>query len=123
MPVGPLLKILGPELPHEWSYYFQRAQFERQLGQWKRVSGLKIEAAKKGYQPQDPLEWLPFIEADVMNRDYDSALAQTKTILSVQPYAVASLRLLWGRILESAGPSDPELAAVARAVRAEIFSD
>lgn len=52
-----------PQPSHSWCYYFQKASYYRQLGNWEQVLNLKAESEQKGLTPKDPNEWLPFIEA------------------------------------------------------------
>jgi hypothetical protein len=120
LPGGPLLTIVGPEPAHEWPYYFQRAQFERQFGRWDAVSRLKEQALREGYRPEDSLEWLPFIEADVMTHHYDAALRETHKVLADQPDSIEALTLAWRRIGLLADSKDPDLARVIDSLRAEL---
>jgi len=53
----------GSELPHEWCYYYQKADLARQMGDWKQVARLGDEAQKLGYHPNDQVEWMPFLQA------------------------------------------------------------
>lgn len=61
--------FFGAEPPHGWCYYYQKASLARQRGDWAEAARLGDEAAKQGFQPQDWVEWLPFLEAyQKMNR-------------------------------------------------------
>ena len=53
----------GPELPHGWCYYYEKASFSRQLGDWEQVARLGEEALSLGFSAKDPIEWLPFLQA------------------------------------------------------------
>ena len=53
----------GAELPHEWCYYYQKADLARQQGDWKLVAKLGDEAQKLGLHPNDQVEWMPFLQA------------------------------------------------------------
>jgi hypothetical protein len=53
----------GSELPHEWCYYYQKADLARQMGDWKQVARLGDQAQKLGYHPNDQVEWMPFLQA------------------------------------------------------------
>ena len=61
-PVPPA-SIFGPEPPHGWCFYYERADLARQLGDWVEVTRLGTEAAQKEFAPSDPLEWIPFAQA------------------------------------------------------------
>ena len=68
-----------PNLPfvHEpeqdWCYYYTKAELARQRQDWQRVNRLLAEATSLGYQPADPVEWLPFIEAQAMTGNLQAA--------------------------------------------------
>jgi hypothetical protein len=61
-PVPPAYAF-GTELPHEWCYYYQKADLARQQGDWKLVAKLGDEAQKLGLHPNDQVEWMPFLQA------------------------------------------------------------
>lgn len=65
--------LFGKEPPHEWCYYFEKAELARQVGDWNRIVALGNEARAQGFLPGDALEWLPFIEGYVITGDYQSA--------------------------------------------------
>lgn len=50
------------EPPHDWCYYYEKAELARQTGDWQRIVALGSEASQHALSPQDPIEWLPFIE-------------------------------------------------------------
>ena len=51
------------DLPHEWCYYYQKADFARQQGDWSEVARLGDEAQKLEFHPNDQVEWMPFVQA------------------------------------------------------------
>ncbi len=51
------------ELPHEWCYYYQKADLARQQGGWEEVARLGDEAQKLNFNPDDQIEWMPFLQA------------------------------------------------------------
>ncbi len=57
--------IFGREPDHDWCYYYQQASLARQQGNWAQVEALGEQAAAASMVPGDPVEWLPFIEADL----------------------------------------------------------
>ena len=61
--------VFGPEPAHDWCYIYQTATLARQKGDWELVAALDTEASEKGSVPQDPVEWLPFIQASAMLGD------------------------------------------------------
>jgi hypothetical protein len=58
-----------PEIPfgfepaHGWCYYYQKAAYARQLGDWDEVARLGDEALSLGLLASDPIEWMPFLQA------------------------------------------------------------
>jgi hypothetical protein len=62
-PPIPLIYAFGMEPAHDWCYYYQKADLARQSGDWKEVVRLGNEAQKLGLHPDDPIEWMPFLQA------------------------------------------------------------
>lgn len=58
-----------PEPEHTWCYYFAKAELARQQGDWEQVITLVDEARELGYEPEDPFEWLTYIEAQAFAGD------------------------------------------------------
>lgn len=59
----PPAEPFGLEPEHGWCYYYQKASLARQQGEWETAAALGDEALALGLAPQDPVEWLPIIEA------------------------------------------------------------
>ncbi len=55
--------IFGSELPHDWCYYYQKANLARQSENWEEIIALEKESSQLGLEPHDFSEWLPFLEA------------------------------------------------------------
>lgn len=53
----------GPELPREWCFYYQKADLARQQGDWEEVARLGDEAQGLNFNPNDQVEWMPFVQA------------------------------------------------------------
>jgi hypothetical protein len=53
----------GVEPPHEWCYYYEKAAYARQLGDWAEVARLGEEADALGFFAKDQIEWMPFLQA------------------------------------------------------------
>jgi hypothetical protein len=54
----------GIQPPHDWCYYYQKASYARQLGDWDEVERLGNEARSLGLSAGDEIEWMPFLQAD-----------------------------------------------------------
>jgi hypothetical protein len=59
----PMYFAFGPEPAHDWCYYYQKASLARQAGDWETLAALGDEAAIAGYSPEDPIEWMPYLQA------------------------------------------------------------
>jgi len=55
--------LFGTEPPHTWCYFYEKASYERQRGNWDAVMAIGEQAFSSGYFPQDPVEWMPFLQA------------------------------------------------------------
>ena len=53
----------GFEPPHGWCYYYQKAAYARQSGDWDEVARLGNEARSLNLSAGDPIEWIPFLQA------------------------------------------------------------
>jgi hypothetical protein len=62
-----------PEPEHTWCYYFAKAELARQQGDWEQVIALIDEARELGYEPEDPFEWLTYIEAQASTGNLEVA--------------------------------------------------
>lgn len=91
--------IYGPEPPHGWCYYFQKADLARQYQDWARVVALAEQAFSLNDHPNDPLEYFPFIEAYAHVGEWSQAFNLSQKAYQVSPKFVAPpLCRLWKRI-------------------------
>jgi len=63
--------LMEPE--HTWCYYFAKAELAYQQSDWKKVVDLIDEAKSLGYEPEDPFEWLTYIEAQALMGNIEAA--------------------------------------------------
>jgi len=61
------------EPEHGWCYYFAKAELAYQQGDFKKVIDLIDEARSLGYEPEDPFEWLTYIEAQALTGNIEAA--------------------------------------------------
>jgi hypothetical protein len=61
------------EPEHTWCYYFSKAELARQQGDWQQVIRLIEEAGRLGYEPEDPFEWLTYIESQALTGNIEKA--------------------------------------------------
>ncbi len=57
--------IFGAAAAPDWCYYYQKAELARQSADWNAIVRLGSTAREAGFQPDDPLEWLPFVEGSL----------------------------------------------------------
>ena len=121
LPNGPLLKMFGSEPKHEWLYFYQKAELERQLKHWDEVASLGDEAIKQGYKPGDPSEWFPFIEGYARAHKYETAVKISNAVLKESPDALAGLSSLWLRVKDEDSPNSAELIGALGVLRDELL--
>ena len=61
------------EPEHTWCYFYDKAELARQAGDWAAILKNARDAKTLGYGPEDPFEWLPFIEAYARTGNMDEA--------------------------------------------------
>jgi hypothetical protein len=96
---GHMPQIYGPEPPHGWCYYFEKADLAGQLGDWTTVVQLGDSAFKLNDYPNDPIERFVFIEGYARTGDWAKALDLSATSYRVsKTYVGPLLCRLWNRI-------------------------
>jgi len=93
--------LFGVEPPHNWCYYFEKAELARQSGDWETVVALGNEARAQGYNTGDMLEWLPFIEGYVITGDLNMAREISITAYYDDSQPRKGLCHTWKRIREN----------------------
>jgi hypothetical protein len=101
--------LFAPEPQHGWCYYFEKADYARQFGNWEEVVKLGDKAFKlESDSPNDPVERFVFIEGYAHMGDWRRAVE-----LSIVSYRVSKdyvgplLCRLWERI-ETESTGGPE---------------
>ncbi|MEJ2708488.1 MAG: hypothetical protein P8074_12805 [Anaerolineales bacterium] len=80
----PPISIFGPEPQHSWCYFYQKASYARQIGDWKEITRLGDRARELGYSPAQSVEWMPFLEGYAsVGRDKDAR--QLAAIIKSEP--------------------------------------
>jgi hypothetical protein len=91
--------IYGPEPPHGWCYYFERAQLAAQTNDWEGVVSLGREAFALNDYPNSPVERFVFIEGFAHSGLWSDALEQSTASYKVsRQYVGPLLCALWDRI-------------------------
>jgi hypothetical protein len=86
------------ESEHSWCYYYAKAELARQKEDWLQVNALIDEAISLGFQPEDPFEWLTYIEAKAMIGDIEAAEKLSSGAFSQDKGIRDGLCLVWKRI-------------------------
>ncbi len=92
------MDFLYPEPPHNWCYYFEKADLARQLGDWKQVAKIGDQAFAVPYHADDLSEYLPFIEAYARLGRWKDARDLTLTTSASMPLLKPELCSLWTRL-------------------------
>ena len=96
-----------PEPKHDWCYYVTKAELSNQQGDYVTSAQLAEEALSLNAQPQDPREWLVFVESFAMNGEIDKALDLSNTVLKVDRKTLKAVCTVWEQIQEN-GPIGAE---------------
>jgi hypothetical protein len=97
------------EPEHSWCYYYAKAELAYQQQDWKQVIELIDEATSSGYSPEDPFEWLPYIEAQALTGNIRAAREVSSMTLEEEPSIRKGLCQVWTRVqAEGAAQSERE---------------
>jgi hypothetical protein len=86
------------EPDHTWCYYYAKAELARQKGDWNQVNDMISEAISFGYEPEDPFEWLTYIEAKAVMGHIEAAEQIAATALAQDKGVRDGVCQLWKRI-------------------------
>jgi len=93
-----LSDLFGPEPPHNWCYYYEKADLARQMGDWTQVARFGDEAFAASFRPDDPSEYLPFIEAYARLNRWNDAKQLALSTADTMPILEPALCGLWQRV-------------------------
>jgi hypothetical protein len=108
-PAVPERAVFGPEPEHDWCYYYARAEFARQTGNWSEVASLGQAAIDLGLEARDVYEWLPFIEAFARTGDWETARQISSQTLSASAQTRKGICAIWQRVPDGRAHVPPEL--------------
>ena len=109
--------IYGPEPPHGWCYYFERADLAAQYQDWASVVALGDKAFALDDYPNNPVERFVFVEGYARTGAWSRALELSAASYKFsKTYMGPLLCALWGRI-EDGTPNSTEKAAAALQVK------
>lgn len=111
-PATPPEEIFGSEPKHRWCYFYEKAELARQLDNWEEITRLTDESIGSGYFPEDPAEYLPFVEGHTQMMLWDDALQLTRRAYQASPALRPALCAIWQRSLQDGQPHNEDHAKV-----------
>jgi len=103
-PSSPARPMFFLERTHTWCYYYTRAELARQTQAWEQIVSLGQEAESHGYAPQDPVEWLPFIEAYARTGHWETAASLSRQALAAALRLRVGVCHVWWRVQTQISP-------------------
>jgi hypothetical protein len=91
------------EPDHTWCYYYEKAELARQSADWEAIVALARDAGASGHQPEDGIEWLPFIEAYAHTGATDQAVSLSRQTLRDAARVRKGLCQVWERVQAGGG--------------------
>ncbi len=99
----PNRQVFGAEPPHDWCYFFEKADLARQFGDWSTVLKLEKQARGQGLAPGFGPEYVPFIEAHARTGDwqkaYDLSMDAEVSVREMEPLLCST----WARLGQITG--------------------
>ena len=95
----------GSEPTRGWCYYYEKASYARQVGDWQTVVNLGDQADKLRLTPQDLIEWLPFLQG-YAHFGNQTRLTELAHLIKSDPFVkTQACRILTGMQLDSSTAS------------------
>ena len=111
------------EPSRNWCYFYQRAEYLARQRAWMAVADTLVEAEHAGFEAQNTIEWLPFIEAYLYLGDEARVARLLKTVDLVPPHDRAAIRDRLAVIASQADSNDlPNLAQWIRRLQIDYLS-
>ncbi|HEY3313416.1 MAG TPA: hypothetical protein VGK00_17375 [Anaerolineales bacterium] len=104
--------LFGTEPEHGWCYTYQKADLARQQGDWDLVARLGDQAITKPLLPNDPYEYLPFIEAYARLGRIKDARLITRLVATNMPLLRPALCAIWLRAQSQAGVAEDIISLI-----------
>jgi len=87
-----------PKAKRTWCYFYEKAELAYQQKDWKQVLALIDEAQSLGYQPQDAVEWLSYIEAQALTGNFEEAQELSNRVQAHDTSLRKGLCAVWKRV-------------------------
>lgn len=94
-PSQPASPMFFPEPERGWCYYFAKAELANQVMDYQTSANLGSEAIASGFKPENPDEWMIFIEAFAMNGEIDKALEVSNSALTADRKTFKAVCKAW----------------------------
>jgi hypothetical protein len=94
-PSQPARPPFFPEPEHGWCYYFAKAALANQQSDYETSAMLANEALSFKLQPEDPREWLVFVEAYAMSGEIAQAEEISNALLLEDEKALKAVCTVW----------------------------
>lgn len=94
LPAPPFVPAQEPD----WCAYYEQAELARQRGDWASMIALEQAAMAGNLEPQDPLEWLPFIEAQARVGSLEQAVELSQRAIRAVPRTKKGVCSVWERV-------------------------
>ncbi len=115
--VPPPPDIFGSEPPHDWCYYYEKADLASQFKDWKQIAELESEFRQAGLGPHYGTEFIPFIEGMANQEQWQKAYQYTQDALHLDGDYFVHLCSTWQRIKNEAPASAEKDATLSDASR------
>jgi len=113
--------IFGPEPPHDWCYFFQKADLARQSKDWNAVIALYQQATQKGLAPQYGAEYIPFIQAYAQTGNWQKAYDLTLSAQKLTSNLETMLCNNWSRLNQLSAPDTKIIEQVKQSLSCKDF--
>jgi hypothetical protein len=120
MPVTPPADVFGSEPPHDWCYYYEKADLAAQFKDWNQIVDLDAAARQAGLGPHYGTEFIPFIEGLANQAQWQKAYQYTQAALHLDGDYFVHFCSLWQRIKDETPASaekDTTLSNASRLLR------
>jgi len=89
------------ESTHTWCYYYAKAELAYQNKNWRQVIALIDKALSLGYTPEDPFEWLAYIEAQALTGNFETAQKISQAAFEHDNNIRKGLCVVWKRVKDN----------------------
>lgn len=91
----PARPMFFPEPEKSWCYYLALTELYNQWGEYDVSAEFADEALASDFKPDDPREWMVFVEAFAMNGEMDKALAVSQSALEAERKTLKAICKAW----------------------------